>query len=44
VRIIEYTMIANTTTNSTVMITMNWLCIDRVSRPMGVTGLGKFQV
>ena len=43
-RIIEYSMMANTTTNSKVITTMNWLCIDRVSRPMGVTGLGKFQV
>jgi hypothetical protein len=40
----EYTMIANTTTKSTVMITMNWLCMFSVSRAMGVTGLGKFQV
>jgi hypothetical protein len=37
-------MIENTTTKSTVMITMNSLWMWSVSRAMGVTGVGKFQV
>ena len=37
-------MIANTTTNSTVMINMNSLWMFSVSRAIGVTGSGKLKL